>query len=71
MRSSDLTVDGVALSAEFAADNNARDRRRAPAHVSGQRLATATVQAIYEGSELGVSGDFVISLESFDEHFLP
>jgi putative ABC transport system permease protein len=30
---------------------------------------TATVAALYEGSEIGMSGDFVISLEAFDAHF--
>jgi putative ABC transport system permease protein len=39
-----------------------------PMNPGGQQV---NVAAIYEGSEVGMSTDFVISLDAFDEHFLP
>ena len=67
---SDLTVDGIAISSKFASDNSLAIGDVLPVTFPNG-IATATVQAIYQGSQLGVSGDFVISLESFDAHFLP
>jgi putative ABC transport system permease protein len=67
---SDLTVDGIAISSKFASDNSLAIGDVLPLTFPNG-IATATVQAIYQGSQLGVSGDFVISLESFDAHFLP
>ena len=67
---SDLTVDGIAISSKFTSDNSLVIGDVLPlTYPNG--IATATVQAIYQGSQLGVSGDFVISLETFDANFLP
>jgi putative ABC transport system permease protein len=66
----DVTVDGIALSEEYATDQGLALGDVLPITWPAGP-APATVQAIYEGSELGVSGDFVISIASFDEHFLP
>ena len=67
---SDLTVDGITMSSKFASDNSLAIGDVLPLTFPNG-IATATVQAIYQGSQLGVSGDFVISLESFDVNFLP
>ncbi|MGH8978832.1 MAG: ABC transporter permease [Acidimicrobiia bacterium] len=66
-----LTTDGVAVSQEWADDNGHAVGDVLPLEYSGSGLVPATVQAVYEGSEVGNTGDFVISIDAFDEHFLP
>ncbi|MET1002012.1 MAG: FtsX-like permease family protein [Acidimicrobiia bacterium] len=67
----DLTVDGVAVTREWADDNDVAigDVLMMTFPASGD--VPMTVQAIYEGSEIGMTGDFVMSLEAFDTHYLP
>ncbi|MGQ0826254.1 MAG: ABC transporter permease [Actinomycetota bacterium] len=65
-----LTVDGVAITREYAdAHDLALDAVLEVTYPTGPDHAI--VQALYEGSEIGMSTDFTISLESFDAKFAP
>jgi putative ABC transport system permease protein len=68
---SGLGRDDIAVSEEYA-NKHARsvgDRLLVtyPANPASQK----TIRAIYEGSEVGMSTDFVISLAAYDANFLP
>ena len=65
----DLTADGIAISSDYAEDNNLRLGDTIPISFP-VGPAPATVQAIYEGSQLGTAGPLLISIESYDQHFL-
>jgi putative ABC transport system permease protein len=68
---SELTVDGIAVSQEYAEDNDLAVGDSLAVEYPGIGTVQTVVQAIYEGSEVGVSGDLVISLEAFDANYLP
>ena len=68
----DLTVDGIAVTRELADDQGLTVGSVIPVvFPSSTEPVPLTVQAIYEGSEVGMTGDYVISMESFDAHYLP
>jgi putative ABC transport system permease protein len=66
-----LTVDGVAVTQEYADDHDLVLGDTLFMRYSDSGTVRAAIQAIYEGSEVGMSGDFVISIEAYDANFLP
>jgi putative ABC transport system permease protein len=66
-----LTTDGVAISEEWADEHGVTIGDVLALEFSASGVVPAVVQAVYEGSEVGNTGDFVISIAAFDAHFLP
>jgi putative ABC transport system permease protein len=66
-----LGPDDIAISQEYADDNALGIGDRLPVTYPAAPASEKTIRGVYEGSEVGMSTDFVISLDAFDANFLP
>ncbi len=67
-----LDVDGVGVSTPYAEDHDLAIGDTIDIVFTGTGLTPVQIRALYEGNDVfGLAGNFVISIESFDAHFLP
>jgi len=66
-----LDVDGIALSTSYADDHDLLIGDTLDVVFPATGLTSVQVRALYQGNDLGLTGKLLISIESFDAHYLP